>query len=604
MAIKTINYVVSVDGITPTSQQFGGTQGDHRVTELRFSLDGSLRSAILTAAGDNTVLYRFDAYDGSGGMRSTEPMPLGDDPCVFALEEWQTRFGGNVQVYLVITEVADGTEMELYSFPAVLRLKDRPDGHSVDGNNYESISTLYEGAKKSAEVAEDAAGRAEQALDDLGGAIPDIDVTEVSDGVEITVTDKEGINTAKVYNGRNGKDGQNGKDGNDGADGKDGKDGKDVDYSLVANALKGNASGGVVAIKDVSPLEHNVKVILSGDLPEADEVLTKTETVSTKGATVMLNTPAESVRVVVSGGAYCVGGLVPTVDGDDLTVSGVREQLVLWPAWAYVEAPGNYDLVYTISGNTLSWSGSKYYEFEGVINQSEAVSGSVELSTSGQKITGFCQVYGLDEDNPVAQHPKYDELNMTVEVYEGSASSVNLSVYGKNLVNDSLKSGTPPNIFFDTKNYTTKHATLKAGTYTLSAKVKDGVGGTTYLYVMDADNKYTTLYSKAGSSLTFTLTETKTVNFKAYNTNFKAIDDLVWAQLEVGGFATEYEPYIAPVTYPVNADGTVSGVELIRPSMTFVPDTDGVNIEVEYNRDINKAFAELQNALISLGGNV
>ena len=327
MAIRTINYTVSVGGITPTSQQFGGTQGDHNAVELKFTLDTELYNNV-TANAEGTVYYRFDGYDGSGGVKSTEPAPLDDNVCTYGLEEWITRYGGKVQVYLVLTDITDTTEMELYSFPAVLNLKDRPDGHSVDGGDYESISTLYEGAKASADKAEEAATRAEQVLDDIGGAIPDIDVTEVSDGVEITVTSKEGIETAKVYNGR------------DGADGKDGNDGKDVDYSLVANALKGFASGGVVAIKDVSPLPHTVLVKASGGGVDG-ELLTKTETLSTKGATVMLDTPAESVRVVVNGGVYCVGGLVPMVDGDDLTVSNMKDELALWPTWSYGEAPGN-----------------------------------------------------------------------------------------------------------------------------------------------------------------------------------------------------------------------------------------------------------------------
>jgi hypothetical protein len=34
--------------------------------------------------------------------------------------------------------------------------------------------------------------------------------------------------------------------------------------------------------------------------------------------------------------------------------------------------------------------------------------------------------------------------------------------------------------------------------------------------------------------------------------------------------------------------------------MTFMPDTEGVTLDVEYNRDINKAFAELQNVIAQL----
>lgn len=585
MAIRTINYTVSVGGITPTSQQFGGTQGDHNAVELKFTLDTELYNSV-TANAEGTVYYRFDGYDGSGGVKSTEPAPLDDNVCTYGLEEWITRYGGKVQVYLVLTDITDTTEMELYSFPAVLNLKDRPDGHSVDGGDYESISTLYEGAKASADRTEDAAERAEQVLDDLGGAIPNIDVTEVSDGVEITVTSKEGIETAKVYNGR------------DGADGKDGKDGKDVDYSLVANALKGSASGGVVAIKDVSPLPHTVLVKASGGGVDG-ELLTKTVEVTEPMQEVLLDTPAESVRVVVRGGAYCVGGLVPMVDGDDLTASGIKDSLALWPTWSYGEAPGNYDLVYTVSGNVLSWSGTKYYTYDGVIEQSKDISGSVELSTSGQKIIGFCQIYDLDEDNPFAENPEHDNLDMTVAIYE-STQSVEVKVYGKNLITDKKEYvDTVKAIYFGTTNYYVDLITLEKGTYTFSIVCADG--GTASLQVMNA--KFINIaYAANAKSVTFTIAEQTKLMFKASAKRFTSIDDIVSAQVESGTVASGHEPYIEPTTHTVMADGTA--FESVYPSMTFVPETDGVELSVEYNRDINKAFAQLQAALISMGGNI
>lgn len=81
------------------------------------------------------------------------------------------------------------------------------------------------------------------------------------------------------------------------------------------------------------------------------------------------------------------------------------------------------------------------------------------------------------------------------------------------------------------------------------------------------------------------------------------VPDVGAVKLRVQG-TTEYEPYIEPVEYAVNADGTVEGVKSIYPATTLTTDTVGALIEVDYNRDINKAFAELQQAIISLGGNV
>ena len=105
---------------------------------------------------------------------------------------------------------------------------------------------------------------------------------------------------------------------------------------------------------------------------------------------------------------------------------------------------------------------------------------------------------------------------------------------------------------------------------------------------------------------TFTLNEGDTIQYlqvRSARNYTGAFDDVINVQIEVGSVATDYEPYREPVTYTPNSDGEIS-IASVYPSMTFIPDTEGVALSVEYNRDINKAFAELQAALISMGGNV
>ena len=75
-------------------------------------------------------------------------------------------------------------------------------------------------------------------------------------------------------------------------------------------------------------------------------------------------------------------------------------------------------------------------------------------------------------------------------------------------------------------------------------------------------------------------------------------------QIQAGTVSTDYEPYVAPVEYTPNADGTVEGVTSIYPATNLTADTDGVIIGCVYNRDINKAFAELQAAILSTSANV
>ena len=63
-------------------------------------------------------------------------------------------------------------------------------------------------------------------------------------------------------------------------------------------------------------------------------------------------------------------------------------------------------------------------------------------------------------------------------------------------------------------------------------------------------------------------------------------------QLQLGKKATEYEAYKEPETIPVNGDGTATVIGK-GEGITLTTDTEGVTITAEYNRDLNKAFAEL-----------
>lgn len=93
--------------------------------------------------------------------------------------------------------------------------------------------------------------------------------------------------------------------------------------------------------------------------------------------------------------------------------------------------------------------------------------------------------------------------------------------------------------------------------------------------------------------------------------------------LEEGEVATEYTPYVQDVSstpieisdengrfeevYP-QEDGILENIVSSYPSMNIKAKQEGVVVDVSYNRDINKAFMELEEkmtqAIISLGGNV
>ena len=85
-------------------------------------------------------------------------------------------------------------------------------------------------------------------------------------------------------------------------------------------------------------------------------------------------------------------------------------------------------------------------------------------------------------------------------------------------------------------------------------------------------------------------------------------------QLERGATATPYTPFVKDIEAVKVLAGASeddlteyehgAAIKSIYPTTVLTTDTQGAVIEVNYNRDINKAFAELQQAIISLGGNV
>ena len=73
-------------------------------------------------------------------------------------------------------------------------------------------------------------------------------------------------------------------------------------------------------------------------------------------------------------------------------------------------------------------------------------------------------------------------------------------------------------------------------------------------------------------------------------------------QLEPLSTASAYVPWSAPETYTVGADGVVQNLSANEGTTTLATDNEGTVLKTKYSRDLNAAFAEIQNAIIALGG--
>jgi len=168
MTVRTLTYNISAGGIIPATEQFAGSQGDIKATEIKFILSDELISSLPAIA---SLLFRFDGYDGEGNVLRGASFSVQSDTkeLSYILPEAVTRYGGRICVYLIISVIVDGsTEMELYSFPALMRLNSLPSGGETSGER-ESFTGLAESAKQSKEDAINAADRAEAAAERLDG---------------------------------------------------------------------------------------------------------------------------------------------------------------------------------------------------------------------------------------------------------------------------------------------------------------------------------------------------------------------------------------------------------------------------------------------------
>lgn len=166
MAVRTIEFTVSANGISPATLQDAGVQGDHKSTEVSFVIEDSLYRSVMSQAEEcgATAIYRIDGYDSAGGVYNSDTQILTSQIILYFVGEFLTRYGGNIKIVLVISlQKNDTTEMELFSFPALLKLKNLPDAKNPIGENYQSLSTLSQSAKDAAERAEQAAEDAENA---------------------------------------------------------------------------------------------------------------------------------------------------------------------------------------------------------------------------------------------------------------------------------------------------------------------------------------------------------------------------------------------------------------------------------------------------------
>lgn len=332
----------------------------------------------------------------------------------------------------------------------------------------------------------------------------------------------------------------------------------------AANAIKGSASGAVVAVGDVSPVVHSPVVKVHG------KNLIPYGTISfTKNQSCLLDNPLPA-------GTYTISAHITSSDTDSVysavSINNKSEVMKYIALKRGVRVSSTFTVDKPITNidfcaaynyaqgesDSATWAdiqieeGATATDYEPYIDPS-----TVTVRRCGKNL--------FPKSEPMTVH------GMTMTVNED----------GTLVFNGTATSDAP----------FTYNLPLPAGKYTFALNNNNIFGETTadspYFAFRSASSVW--LMSKVCSELaltrSFTLSERIASFLFAIPKGLVVSNYRIKPQLEFGEVATEYEVPKGTTTHTPAADGTASGITSLSPNMTILTDTNGAIVECEYNID-------------------
>lgn len=360
-----------------------------------------------------------------------------------------------------------------------------------------------------------------------------------------------------------------------------------------APAIKGNVSGEIIRVDDVSPIEHDVKCLVHGKNLCDLSVLP-------------IHEPSDPAVYISSVGTdYIEVTASPTYDGNGHVHTSVRLKELCPQMRAGKQ--------YILSGISDAWhkciylrSLDYFWQFGQTITVTQEMLdctvGFYGYATDRGQEPGVCRISNIQiEEGTIATtyEPYIDPSTTTLERFgknllnpnRGSASQKGLTLTNNGDGSFTITGTATAAASFGLTNLTTDPLHLHKGiTYTQSVIVLSGsmAGVAVVPSVVDDDGNVTWNYLSNNQTKTPDK-QYKFWSYEVYVENGRTVNLRFKVQLEVGKTATEYEPYKTVSTHVIAPDGTCV-VPSVNPNMTLFTDTPGVTIEAEYNRDTTKMF--------------
>ena len=386
--------------------------------------------------------------------------------------------------------------------------------------------------------------------------------------------------------------------------------GREEVINQLKDLQKGTVSGEAIGITDISPIEHNMGVSVSTKNIIKFPYYNASGTVS-KGVTYTVNADGSVTAngtAISSTSMYCITEWTNNAwlndwfeDGQAYVIGGSITTPKVQVILQCKRLSDNKDVYYYGNGKPFTIDKNTYkYCFLRI---------QVEPNTTVDNVTIYPIINKGTVVLPYAQ--RIEDIS-TVKLYKG----------GKNLADSTLHSGgtikkdtyteityklnsvLPANIPLRAKLFFEDETRLDTG-YQLTIRQRPYYQEGELL--IDATNKAVTLTAEETAAVLSVTGRLMCLHIYIY---VKATGGATYGgKVPIGlmitlDTPTEYEPYIEPVIYDVNADGTVEGVNSIYPNTTLYTDTQGAVIDCDYIKDLNIVVDDLTGVLLSLGGDV
>lgn len=379
----------------------------------------------------------------------------------------------------------------------------------------------------------------------------------------------------------------------------------ECDYSLVANALKGSASGNPIVIDDSSPLEHEMKVQVAGKnlfdndtskIKAVNYILDGVEN-TRYGYEIPLPAGTYTIHAEVKEGqnpaGYYIYGCVTDRSGVRIGNAATIVVDTTLKAFNFTIKSGEIFKLYNASAtatDTIPYTASLF----------EKYNIQIEVGTTATAYTPFI----ANEDISVTKYGK-NLLSFKNFVYETTGTKISWEngLFSLQQKSD-VASENVISLTQTSQNYNGVEI-FPAGTYfftvdpiTFVQAAKPATPHIYYAFVDGSGNGKIEGNKPVTVSKPFTIKAIRTENVGRNGGNtYKSY----W-QLECGSVGTDWELFKKGETKTADENGNVS-IMANGEAMTLIADNEAA-ISAEYNKDTNKVIESLVSAIISLGGNV